>query len=133
MTFPAMSIVTGEEPMLVEVGSCLCTDACSQPINEVRGKHGVDWAYIYLAGMVQIARFNKVFYQCFCPEYDVFEAFQLLYSVNECLHFSLTLSEFHRAILVPEGFIAHHCIGFPPCRSLAFEELFGQFVKGIIA
>ena len=82
--------------------------------------------------MVQIARLNEVFYQGFCPEYDVFETVELLYSVYECVHSAFTFGESHSAIAIPKSLITHHGIGFPTCNGLSFKELFGQFIESII-
>ena len=131
-TSPSMCIVTREEPVFIEVCSCLCTHTCSKPVNEVRSKHCVDRTYIYLAGMIHIACFYKVFDQCFACKQNILKAIKLFDSMDKGRHSVFTLREFYRAILIPKGFIAHHSIGFSSRRSLAFEELFGQFVEGII-
>ena len=128
-----MSVIACEEPMFIEVGRGLSTDACAKAIDEIRGKHRVHRTNIYLAGMVKTTRFNKVFNKSFGTKDDVFKAFQLLHAPNEGIHFALTLRKFHRAILIPKAVVTHHGIGFAPRGRFPFKKLFGQFVKGIVA
>ena len=78
------------------------------------------------------ARFHKVLDEGLQAEDDILEALDLLNVMNELVHRTLALGQFHLAVLRPEVVAAHHGIHVLHLLLLALEELSRQRVEGIV-
>jgi len=83
--------------------------------------------------MVLIAGLHKVLHQCLNTKDDILEALELFYPMNERIHRTLSLGQFHRSILIPKGFITHLRVCLASFFGLSLEQLLGQLIKSIVS
>ncbi len=115
-----------------EVGGGLSGESEAVAVDEVAGDDGVDGSDVELRGVAGRAGLDEVLGQGLHAEEHVLEALELFNLVDEGIHGRLALREFHGAVLVPKGFVAHHGVGVASLLGLALEELLGQRVEGIV-
>ena len=75
---------------------------------------------------------HKVLDQSLQTEQYPLKALDILHAIDKLIHLTLGLGQLYLAILVPELIATHHGVHILHLFLGTFEQLFGQFVEGII-
>ena len=118
--------------MLIEISCGLTAYTCTPSINEILCYYSVHRTKIKLTWMVQVACLYEIFNKGLSTENNILETWQLLYTMNKCIHTALAIGKFHRTVFVPESLITHHSIRLSAQCGLTLKQLFGQSIKSII-
>ena len=130
LTAPAVTVIDGTVPALVQVGGCLDTQLTAPSVILVAREQSVHRGDIQLVGVTH--DLDGVLDEGIQTEHDILEALDVLNLLDEVVHRVLALRQFHLAVLVPEVLASHAGVRFPDLRALALEQLLGQFGKGVV-
>ena len=112
--------------MLEKVCRSLQTQSAAPSINIVTRKDGIDRTDIDIVGGTGL---DGVFKQCLQSEDDILHTLDILDTVDELVHRTLALGEFHLSELIPEGIIAHLGIGLSHLRGYASVHIPAEFLR----
>ena len=121
-----------EEPVRIQIGSCLCRSSQTKSIDVVAGYNCIDRTDIHLTRMVFGTRFHKVLNQGFQAEENVFESLDIRQLIHETAHVAFRLCQFCCPITAPELVVTHHRIRILDFLSLFLENTFLRFQEAII-